>query len=518
MSATSASVAAPPRPQAHELLTGARSRRLWPYAWLVLALGAGALCRFWALTAPSLFIDEGFTFHISAYDPKSLLHAVAYTDFHPPLFYLVTHYLMHWLHWQPWDYRYLTAACGLVTIAATWGIARLLFGDTAAAIAAFAVALEPNLVQWDRLYRMYAVLVALTTLSWWLLLKAELSDGRRRWLCWAAYWVAAILLPYVQYLGALVVLSQCLYALVRRERCWPAFIGGAAALAALTPWLWAIRVQYPHGGLVLPLTSPRFSWPVLVRAVITSGVPASWVLSAHFDQIFCAAALVVLAAGAYLGRRTMLVFWLLPPVIQIVVTLVTGKDIIIPRHLYAYLPAFAVCLALICVRLLATRWRVAGAALALAYFGLSAVSIPNNLFVQYYQFPDWYAINTLLLVRGHKSDLIILDQGAEYWVVHDFSGFRGHQIDAPGIPSDIDPDIRWLEGYPKRRVWYIENQPFFTDNARRLQADLDRTRPRQGAWIQPRIFDEDVVRVVLYGPRFLPAAGRTNKVVKTASP
>ena len=56
------------------------------------------------------------------------------------------------------------------------------------------------------------------------------------------------------------------------------------------------------------------------------------------------------------------------------------------------------------------------------------------------------------------------------------------------------------------------------DAVAKQQADLDRTRPRQGAWIQPRIFDEDVVRVVLYGSRFLPAAGRTNKVVKMASP
>ena len=509
------------RPQVRESDEGASSQaRLAAaarYGWLALALALGALCRFWHLTAPSLFIDEGFTFHISSYDPKSLLHAVAYTDFHPPLFYLATHYLMGWLHWQPWDYRYSTAACGLVTIAATWGIARMLFGTTAAAIAALFVALEPNLIVWDRLYRMYAILVALTTLSWWLLLKAEASELRRRWFFWAAYWLCAVLLPYVQYLGAVAVLSQSLYALAHRRRCWPALIGGVAALAALVPWFWAIRVQYPHGGLVLPLTSPRFSWPVLVRAIITSGIPAAWVLSAHFDQIFCAIVLAIAAAGVYLGRKTALAFWLLPVLIQLVVTITTGKDIVIPRHLYAYLPAFAVCLALVCVRLFATKWRVAGAALALSFFAMSAVSIPNNLFVQYYQFPDWYAINTLLLARAHKTDLIILDQGAEYWVVHDFSGFRGHQIDAPGIPSDIPPDVRWLEGYPKRRVWYIENQPFFTDAGRHIQADLERTRPRVGAWIQPRIFDEDVVRVVLYGPRF-GARGLTKSVVKTTSP
>src|SRR3981081_2328049 len=84
------------------------------YGWLALALALGALCRFYHVTWQSLFIDEGFTFHISSLAPKDLLHAVAYTDFHPPLFYLITHYLMGWLHWQVWDYRYFSAAVGLI--------------------------------------------------------------------------------------------------------------------------------------------------------------------------------------------------------------------------------------------------------------------------------------------------------------------------------------------------------------------------------------------------------------------
>jgi|GEM_PF-833246 len=486
------------------------------YGWLALALALGALCRFYHVTWQSLFIDEGFTFHISSFTPKDLLHAVAYTDFHPPLFYLITHYLMGWLHWQVWDYRYLSAAFGLITIAATWGIGRMLFGPAVAAIAALAVALEPNLVQWDRLYRMYAYLVAIATLSWWLLLKAELLSSKKRWLFWTAYWVCAVLLPYIQYLGALVVLSQSLYALTRFRRCWPALIGGVAALLALIPWYWAIRVQIPHGGLVIPLSSPRFSWPILVRAVITSGLPGSWVLSAHFDQFFAAAVFVIVGCALFLARKSMLVFWLLPVAIQVIVTLVTGKNIVIPRHLYTYLPAFAMCFAFLCVYLYNTKWRLAAAVLALGYFSLSAVSIPNNLFVPYYQFPNWYEINVLLLAKEHKADLIVLDQGAEYWVVHNFTGFRGHQIDAPGLPSDIDIDIRWLAGYPNRRVWYIENQPFFTDNNRRLQASLERTRPRVGSWLQPRLFTEDIVRVVLYGPRLTPA--RAKRVVKTTSP
>ncbi|MBV8339194.1 MAG: hypothetical protein JO343_04545, partial [Candidatus Eremiobacteraeota bacterium] len=101
------------------------------YVWLAAALVIGAFCRFWDLTGPSLFIDEGFVFHIAEHPVPELLRLVAYTDFHPPLFYLVTHELMRSVHWPLWSYRYLTAAFSLIGIAATWGIARRCFGDVA---------------------------------------------------------------------------------------------------------------------------------------------------------------------------------------------------------------------------------------------------------------------------------------------------------------------------------------------------------------------------------------------------
>lgn len=489
---------------------------LRPYAPLIVAIVAGAVCRLWDLTGPSLFIDEGFVFHISAAQPKELLQLVAFTDFHPPLFYFVTHYLMDWLKWPQWDYRYVTALFSLTGIAATWAIARRLFGDVAAAVAAFALAFEPALIEWDRLYRMYAILVSLGAISWWLLLVAADDKSRRRWAWWLLYALCAVALPYVQYFGALVVLSQGLYAVTRWRQAWPALVGASAAALALVPWLWAIRIQYPHGGMVVALGSSDFSWPTLIRSTIAYGLPGPWMLSPHFDQGFGIAALAVLLGGAFIARKTMLPFYLLPILIQIVASLLTGKDLVIPRYLYAYVPAFCICIAVLVASWLKTKYRVAAVALLLAYGTIAAVGIPNQLFVPYYQFPDWYEVNTLLLSKEHKNDVIVMDQGAEYWVVHNFSGFRAHQMDAPAIPADIPRSIRWLRGYPKRRVWYIENQPAFTDAGHKLQRDLEKTRPRAGAWIQRRVFAEDIVRIILYDSNY--RAARSKRVVNTASP
>jgi len=486
------------------------------YAWLVIALALGALCRFWDLTGPSLFIDEGFVFHISEHPPAEILHLVAYSDFHPPLFYLVTHVLMEHLHWQEWTYRYLTSAFSLLGIAATWAIARRCFGETAAAVAAIALALEPALIEFDRLYRMYAVLVALGAVSWWLLLRAAAAEGRARIAWWIGYALAAIALPYVQYIGALIVASQGLYALTGMRKMWPALAADLIAGLALIPWMWAIKVQYPNGGYVIRLDSPEFSWPHVIRASVAYGLPIEWMMKPAFDPLFSAGIAIILLAGLYLGRKTLLPFWCAPIVVQVVASLVTGKDLVIPRYLYVYVPAFCIAFGALVAAVLQTRLRVLGAALIALYVGISSISVYDLIFVPFYQFPNWYEINAVMAPREKRTDLIIMDQGAEYWVVRDFTAFRSHQIEGPALPSDVAPAIRWLAGYPKRRVWYIENQPGFTDPGHRVERALDATRPVLGRWQQLRAFREDIVRVVLYGERLAPAGKK--RVVKTTSP
>src|SRR6202011_794647 len=158
----------------------------------------------------------------------------------------------------------------------------------------------------------------------------------------------------------------------------------------------------------------------------------------------------------YLGRKSVLPFWCAPIAVQVAASLLTGKDLVIPRYLYVYVPALCIALGAVVITLMRTRYRVAGAALLAVYIGLSLISVYDLVFVPFYQFPDWYGINTLLLQHERKNDIIVMDHGAEYWVVRDFSAFRNHQMQAPALPSDLDSTIAWLAGYPKRRVWYIE--------------------------------------------------------------
>ncbi|MBC5824656.1 MAG: glycosyltransferase family 39 protein [Candidatus Eremiobacteraeota bacterium] len=483
--------------------------------WLGLALLLGAFVRFWHITDHSLFLDEAFTLRIAALPIHRMLHEIAYGDFHPPTFYLATHYLIRLLHWQSWDYRYLSAPFGLLTILATWAMGRRISGPRAAAIAALVVALEPALVEWDRLYRMYSVLVALVAVSWWLLLIA--CDGRtkNRALAWAAYGCAALALPSVQYLGAVALLCQFGYALMAARSRWPVFICCAGALGALSPWFWAVKIQFPNGGYVAKAGPIFFAWWQVAPSTLAEAAPVRWVLSPEFAPVFTVVVVAVLIAAMWIARRTILPFWLLAVVVQIAASLLTGKTLAIPRYLYPVVPAFGLAVGILTAKFMDKKSIAAAFALPAAVLALCLICLQNTLLDPYYQFSDWYAINGVVLAHERKSDVMIFDQGFPSLVVGDYTAFRHHRMAGPSSAPQVAGALAWLDRYGHRRVWYIENQWFYADPSKRIMAHLNATRPTVGIWSESRASVADLVNVILYGPMRRPWGRR--RVVKRSS-
>jgi len=493
------------------------SRNARALVWLGIALGIGGAAIFFDLAGPSLYLDEGWTLHVGSLPLAALLHAVAHSDDHPPLFYLFSSAVQSALHWQAWDYRYLTAPFGLLTIVATWAVARAIFGDTVAAIAALVVALEPSLVVWDRLFRMYVVLVALSATGWWLLSVLQASAKKSALLLWLPYGAIAIALPYLHYLGGLMLVCQALYALTRPQRLWPALGCAAASAIAFGPWIGVLREQFAAGGLAVVGAHLRFDWLGLARMTLAAGTPVAWLAGRAFDWLMSGAVAAICIAGAWLGRRTLLPFWLLPALVQPLAGFALHKSLALPHYLLYVVPAFAIAVALVASTLFATRARLVGAALVAGALAVNVAALADVLFVPFYQFSDWYQVNALLLSRETAGDRIILDQGFERFIVGSFSAFRGHPMFSLDTPAGLPAALRWIDAEPDRRLWYVENQWFFPDPERRVFDRLERTRRRLGAWEQRRESAADAVVVVLYGPRLRPA-GRTKRVVTTTSP
>lgn len=469
------------------------------YAWLGVALALGALARFWALTRYYLSDDEAFTFLVAAKPVGEIWHFIGRYDFHPPLLYLVTHFLRSWLPTEL-DIRYLSAAAGLVTIAATWAITRRLWGEMAAAVAAVVVALDPGLVWSDRQWRMYALQVALATVSWWLVLVAEDADRRRAPWTWVGYGATALVLPYLHYLGALTLLAQGLYALTRFRRLWPVLPLGALAAVALIPWLWAIRHQFAQRAIFGFPAHLVGLVPLFTRVALAEGLPGAWRALPYFDVFFFVCACALVMAAAWMARRSMLPFWVLPPIVEFIASYATHRVLFAARFLYVTIPAFAASVGVVVGALARTRaraiaWAVVGAVLVFA-----AVGTRNILFERFYQQPDWFAVDELLQQTERADDVIVFVTGSTYWVVHDFAGFRGHVMIPPTLRSDVAPAIAWIDRYPMRRVWYIAHVIEFTDPAKLIHSHLLCTRRQLGKWSERRASWENRVAIELYGP------------------
>ena len=464
-----------------------------------MALALGALLRCWNLRGSSLYSDEAFTFAASGQPIPALLQTITNHDFHPPLFYLMTHALMSWLRWPLPQYRFFTAGAGLVTIAAAWGFARREFGPVAAAVAAFVVALAPSLVQYDRLYRMHSLTVALCALSWWLLVEiAQAPTARRRWL-WAAYAIAAIVMPYVDYFGGLVLLAQAAYAFARRRALAPVFACVTAAMLAFVPWLGAPRAQFPLGGVALSRPALDSGLLASVRSAFAAGIPDAALRIPHFDALFAVMVLALALTGAWLGRRGALPFWLGVLPLQIALSLVLGKNLaFFPRYLLLTVPALAIAVGALVATLTAQRRALLAAAIALAVALPLASGTSNLLFNAYYQFPDWYAVDALLQARAQSSDGIVLDEGYEYLVVRNYRAFQGHPIQVFMNPSDFSRVLHWIQSNPQRRVWYVEHQNFYWDPQRQILAALAARRKSLLRWSEVRQSPVDAVRVELF--------------------
>lgn len=478
---------------------------------LFAALVIGAVARFWNLTAHSLFIDEGFTFMVAGRSWSDMIQQIVYHDFHPPLFYVLTHLAIQRLHWDFWDYRYLTAPFGLLTILATWAIARRLFGDVAAGIAAVFVAVDPSLIEWDRLFRMYSVMTALAATSWWLLLIAQEKKGRAAIGWWLLYGVLSVVQPYVQYLGALNVCCQCLYALARvyadraaLRSLWPAFASGAAAVAAFVPWLWALRIQYPNGGHVAGTTGLPIYWIGITRDTLMDGVPVAWPHLSWFDPVVTFGTIALAVFATWRAPKSILPWWFLVAALQCALSLLTHKSLVVPRYLEHVVPAAGIAFGAALDSMLRTRVRAAALVLGFAVPAAFVVCTADLLWDPFYQQPDWYLVNLLVVDNERASDAMLFVQGFPYIVVGDFTAFRGHPAAGPAMPSDLPYTMHWIRRHAADRIWYIENQYFYPDPQKKIKAYLDKTRRvatiggKPAFWSENRASGGDVVNIVLY--------------------
>jgi hypothetical protein len=223
------------------------------------------------------------------------------------------------------------------------------------ALVATAVASASWLLLFHGVYaRMYSLFLFLSALSYFALLRALDRGGARRWLLWAVVTLLAI--ASHQY-GALVLASQGLFVLVRRERLREAALAGAAVLVLAIPFwrsslVLADRFDVGVGGGGSRLGSPgsvlEYLWRVAADA------------SAGYRPVLIPVLLVALYGLWRLPRRSaMLALCVVAtPMVFLLIGRFGGSSSPESRHLIFALPFFALAFGAGLVALARRPWLV----------------------------------------------------------------------------------------------------------------------------------------------------------------
>ena len=216
-----------------------------------------ALClRLIALQTRPLWYDEAFAILYAGRSVNEILYGTlaqvqgAAADVHPLFYYFTLHAWMNLLGQSMFAVRMLSVLLGMGTVMAVWGLARELFDDRVALLAAVFTGASPFLIAYSQETRMYALLGFWSTCALWAFARAARTNGLR---AWVAFVICGAFAFYSHNLGFLTFAALGLFVVVRavwkRERtAW--LLAGKTALTGLVmsllllPWLVSVPSQF----------------------------------------------------------------------------------------------------------------------------------------------------------------------------------------------------------------------------------------------------------------------------------
>lgn len=205
--------------------------------------------RFWRLTASCLWFDEIFSVHAARHGWAGMVKFVAADIIHPPLFYAL---LKVWialggesLLWL----RTLPVLFSVATIVPLWLLCRELKLKAAETnLALLLMAVSAFQLKYAQILRMYSLLLLLSTLSIWLVLRF-LRTERESKRSLLALTAVNLLLVYTHYYGWVLVGIEALVVLYWQRRKFVSFLAPTAvAVLAYIPWIYAVAVSRESGG------------------------------------------------------------------------------------------------------------------------------------------------------------------------------------------------------------------------------------------------------------------------------
>ncbi|UCC63954.1 MAG: glycosyltransferase family 39 protein, partial [Anaerolineae bacterium] len=445
--------------------------------WLVALLAMLAFClRVYRLDSRSLWTDEGLSVYRARQDVAGILsgeiviQGTVSQDTQPPLYFLLLH-LQRWLVGQNgFGLKYLSAAWGVLVVPLFYVLGRRLLSPGAGLVTALLGATSPLYLWYSQELRMYTVLVALSVLSAYTLLRALRVGGRRgsRW-WWLAYLLSTAAALYTHYtafflLGFEVVVALVLMLRQRRRGVLISLALTAAVSLPLVPYaLWRLRfVREVHFNFV-PLPTVVTSLFGAFATGFTSQLPhLAWIhLGLLLPFLIGLVCPPVPAKANRWGRLGFLGGWLALPTLALYAVSLYKPLFQGPRHLILVSPAFYLTLASGVVAL-GRRWKPVG---ALALAGVLAAVLPSwgpfyhsEVFLK----DDWRGAAAYVERHRRPGDVLLLNDAVllkvfDYYLPDDFPLTA---LPPFGFPADATTEAT-LEKMAGQygRIWFVPQRP-----------------------------------------------------------
>lgn len=428
-------------------------------AVLILTLLLATGLRFYRLDAQSFWNDEGNSARLSERDLGRILEGTA-SDIHPPLYYLLLRGWRELAGEDEFGLRAFSVFAGVLTVAATAALARLLThrrrghapsmaATSVVLIAALLAAVNPALVYYSQETRMYALLALLAALATLCLLRWLRAERAPGWML--GYVLTAVAGLYTHYYFPVVL---GVHALLVLAALWP--WSAARVLGVVRPWRRTLGQGLGMATAVLLLYAPWM--PIFLRQA--GGRPPERVpLPAYLwdaqrwlafgetlgrGELLWAAAAVsgLLLLALWRGRwRVSIPFGATLALVLAMFAIGTTQAAFF-KFLTATVPFFVIWLAMGAAGGRASRaLRLVGAAaLALVLLG-TAVSLNNLYHNPAYARADYRGMAARIAAEAHPNAGIILD-APNQWEVFTYY----HRDGAPVYPLPLgQPDPAILE-------------------------------------------------------------------------
>lgn len=313
----------------------------WGITVAAITILGGAL-RLYQIGEQPLWLDEAFSWWMARQSLRDLFRLLVTVDHHPPLFYLLLKVWLGWFGDSEGALRLLSALASTTAIPLYARAATKMAGPRIGLVAALLLAIAPFQIQYAQEARMYALLtltVALVFVALANIVFSSAATGRRTaWLLLSFAEAGAMLTHNTATVLVPVALNGAVVALWwarRRDKSngiwkkefrylWPASQG--AALLLWSPWTsgFVRQAQRVESGFWI---APPDLWAVWTTLGTLSFAHLSdWLPQRDYWAWF---ALILVAVGLWQWRRSMatsaflLVLWLLPPLVELVVSVRT---------------------------------------------------------------------------------------------------------------------------------------------------------------------------------------------------